>query len=175
MKKSFNISGAIGSTVLIALVLLVALFTLGIIPMYLSNQSATRTLEELRFERDKYKVMLPVYKRLTDVIHTFDQKYHIQQRSALSTQDISMISKTFIELAENTGMAVSIAAPDPRTLENQSKMLAVDLELLGELNDFREILLRLAALPYLVKFEKVRITQTSSGKKYFIKFWLALK
>ncbi len=162
-------------TVVFVMLGLLTFFILGLLPMFIANRNANQELETLTVELQKRNIILPIYARVSKIISKFDKQYKIKGDNTLPISDIPLLSKTLISLAEDQRLAVSLAAPDPRSLDKESSNIAVDIELLGELSDFRKFLLELAALPYLVKFEKIRIIQTSSGKKYFLKFWLALK
>lgn len=147
----------------------------GIIPQYRYLVSLEQKISRFKGEIEEEKYLTPVYESLKNKTQFNESRLlTFPLKESLSKEQTDAIFKTFGETSRKSGMTVLSIVPNINSLTGNSKRLSVNIILHGEYFNFRKFLSRAGEIPYLEYIEDIEIKQTSEGKEYRMKVWLAV-
>ena len=148
---------------------------LGISPRQKSIANLDTEAAKLETEIKAQKALLPVFEDLLKKAKVKGpSNLPFPKKAKLDRAKAVMISDTFREIAQMSGLQLVNVAPDLKTLASKSESLCVNVHLSGDFLNFRDFLIRMEQLPYLKHLEMVRIQPAEGVKEFRLKLWLAL-
>ena len=156
---------------------IIAAFVLVILLPY--NHILSKTdleIANLKDQLARQELQFPLYKSLLKEIKKIeidDLKFVEQEK--LSKEDIQQIPSIIKDLAEKNKMISNKSNPDINSMVNNKGLIMVDVEIEGQLMDFRNFITALNELPYLQDIEDIKITPIEKNRQFNLKIWLAVE
>lgn len=173
--KSPKLHGKIIRYLIICATGILCFVALGIYPRQKSIAGLDTEAAKLETEIMAQKALIPIFKDLLKRAAVKDPTtLPFPKNAKLDRAKAVMISDTFTEMAQMSGLQLVDVAPDLKTLVSGSESLSVNVDLSGDFHNFRDFLIRLEQLPYLKHVERVRIQPAEGVKEFRLKLWLAL-
>jgi len=129
------------------------------------QQNIKSTSSDIRVINEKF---LPVYvkaKKFKEI--NFEPKFPIPKRENIDRKNLSALPDLFQTLALEHNLKLSNKDFDPGVLKTEVKTMPMFLELEGNLQNFRNYLIAIIALPFFDSFEKININSTNKNIKNF--------
>lgn len=149
--------------------LLVVLVLAGLLwPQYnrMTQSGKKRTTAALELERQK--ALFPIFARAKVIADTpFVPQLPTPERNPLERKAIIRLSEIFTEIAWSHNMIVSENSIDLSALNDESATISTEIQLDGNLFDFRSCLVEISALPFLNHIETLTIASDPEGIKKF--------
>jgi len=157
----------IGSGVIVLFVLL------GVIPMQKSLLETEHEIEQARFRIEEQGALHPIYEKMLAIAKAGGATApKLPEKASLGQQGVSGITDTLTGLIVKGGLEAQSVVPDPGSLGQGSKALAVTIHVRGSLDRFREFLAALAVLPSFNNVESVQVKPGSGLWDCTVKVWL---
>jgi len=97
----------------------------------------------------------------------FEPKFSLPKREDLYRKNLSKLPDKFQKLALENNLELSNKNLDLGFLKTKSRSISMSLEMEGKLQDFRNYLIAIIALPFFDSFEKIKINSTQDNIKKF--------
>lgn len=163
------------SYLLICAALALAFLLVGIYPSGRAMKQQAEEIVQTQARIEDQKVLQPIYKGLLDRLRNADAADTVLlPKTGLSLDQIDHISSILEGIASKHGLHLMMATPDVKAITKDSKLMAVSIVMRGSFLGFRKVLLDLVELPYLEHTEEMQIQETSEGKEFKLKIWLAI-
>jgi len=158
---------------LIGLGVVVLFVLLGIVPMQQSLGKLDEDIDQTRFRIEEQNALHPIYKRMQAIATgggvTAPQ---LPVKQSLNQEQVSRLTDTLTQLIVKCGLEAQAVAPDPSSLGQGSKSLAVTVHVRGEQEKFRGFLGELALQPSFENVETVQVAPKGGAMEYTVTFWL---
>ena len=154
---------------------IVLFILIGLLPRQHALRALEKESDSLKEQLEVQRVLEPVYGKLKE--RTAEQQSTVlsyPQKSGLNRDRIAMLPAMLNQVAGNAGMQTVRVSPELSKTDNQVDFLFVNLVLKGDFRHFRNCLTGLGNLPFLERFEEIRIEQTTDGLEYGIRIKLAI-
>ena len=111
---------------------------------------------------------LPVYAKAKKFeVIKFEPRFPIPNRKNMDRKNLSTLPDLFQKLALEHNLKLSNKDLDPDFLNTEAKKIPMFLELDGNLQNFRNYLIAIIALPFFDSFEKININSMDNTIKKF--------
>jgi hypothetical protein len=148
---------------------------IGLYPMQASLSRMDEDMAGTKARIEEQKVLFPLYKELLGKVPKKSLEMPLRSNKAgLAIDQIDGISIQFKKMAQECELEATSVTPDVKSLANNSKSMSVNSILRGDFLKLRRFLLELEKLPYLEQIEEIQIRETTGGKEFTLKTWLAL-
>ena len=118
---------------------------------------------------------MPVYLNLQKALASKDLPVLPNpKKTTISREEAAKFENVFRTIAGESGLRAISLTPDLSNTAGSSKFLLNNAVVKGEFVNFRQMLIKLAAIPYLDRIEEISISQQSDSMEFRIKIWLAL-
>ena len=165
-----SLSYLIFGAIIIAILVLV-----GILPLYRYNSNQAGEIKKIKDQIEERKANVPVYLNLHKALASKDLPVLPNpKKTTISLEEAAKFQNVFRTIAGESGLRAISLTPDLSTMAGSSKFLLNNAVVKGEFVNFRQMLIKLAAIPYLDKIEEINISQQSDSMEFRIKIWLAL-
>jgi len=136
----------------------------GIIPSYRSRVIIDEKIQEARYRIEEYDALQPLYSSLKRTPDRVSSSLTLPTPAALQRTQINMADSSFRDIAGRSGMKVVSIVPDMASFGRDSRMLAVNVSLKGEFENFRNVLKKLGELPYVDHVEEFAIHRVGNSR-----------
>lgn len=147
----------------------------GILPLQNAVRESSEAVARLQETREIQKLALPLYadlkKRLAAPV---SERLPFPKPENLRREEIKKLNFALTNLARMNNLGTTLIEPDMSALIKGESTVAVVMELTGGLNDFRNYLVAVKALPYVGGLEDMQIRQTSRGLLYRIRIRIGI-
>lgn len=154
--------------------LLLILFLLIILPAYVSNSKKSVAIREINNEIEARKANALVYSDLQKALVSKELVLPNPPKITISRDEAAKFQNVFRTMAEESGLRTISLTPDVNMVGGSPKFLSNQAVLKGELVNFRQMLIKLAAVPYMDRIDEISITQQPDAMEFRMKIWLAL-
>jgi hypothetical protein len=147
----------------------------GIFPLYRYTSNQASEIKKIEYQIEEQKGLGPVYLNMQKAMEgKYLQGLPNPKKITISREEAAKFQNVFRAIAEKSGLMTISLTLDLNTMAGSSKLLLHNAVVKGEFANFREMLIALAAIPYVDKIEEIRIQQNSDSMEFRIKIWLAL-
>ena len=154
-------------------VLLLLLF--GLRPMHASIGRLDEEIALIKARLAQQKELAPLYNELGKQVMREDSNIlPTTEKAKLSVDQVGGISLQFQKIARECNLEAISVTPDAKSLTRDRKFMPVNLTLKGDFLRLRKFLFGIERLPYLEHTEEIQIQETSEGKEFRVKTWLAV-
>jgi hypothetical protein len=132
--------------------------------------------QETRNRIETQNKLIPLYARLiTATDYQPAEELQCPERETLATDEIAAVPSVFDTAAEQCGLRMISAVPQPGFSEDKGRLLRVDLALQGPFHKFRDFLLTLGAMPKLSHLQSIWIKKDRPHERMEVVLWLAVE
>ena len=166
------------NTIVYLIIYLFVLTAVFLIWIYPNQKKISELNEDIISESNKIeeqRMFGPLFKKL--LLKTQgknDKQFPVVKSEKFPKGNIFKIPLIFTEIAKVNKLIIIKSEPDVNTLKEGSNSLRVKLALKGDFFNFREFLIELYKIPYMIKIESIQIDAGRDMKEFRIKIWLAL-
>lgn len=155
--------------------IVVALFVIAaILPSYLSKALLDKKIRVLRYQIEEHETLLPLYRSLINAPKGDSSVLIVPASSRLEKTGLDSALKAVSSISDKSGMTVISILPDLDYGTKNAGNMAVNIALRGNLENFRTVLTKLGALPYLNHIEELSIQQKPNTQTLAFKIKIIL-
>ncbi|MEN8785936.1 MAG: hypothetical protein ABF379_16375 [Akkermansiaceae bacterium] len=161
---------------LIFLLVVVAIFLVGLLPATRELGRTNSNIEKLREDLERQEILLPIHFQLQNQTNQpLPEGISAHRLEAFKVDDLDGLPVVFQELAGSSNLKLISVTPQARSLEGDRELLRVDALLRGEFENFQLFLNRLNKMPTLETVESLAINVDELGPEMRLSIWLAIK
>jgi Tfp pilus assembly protein PilO len=154
----------------------VGVLAMGLVGIYPNHRTAIeleKQLEDMKTKLANQQLISPVYRQLMEKAKPVDSKgLSVPANAAAGVAEIDRFPSLIGELADRNRMVVERVAPDSKSYEGSSNALRMNVALTGDFFDFRQMLIDLESIPYLINIEEIKIETGEHTKKFSVRLLL---
>ncbi|MBN2283450.1 MAG: type 4a pilus biogenesis protein PilO [Deltaproteobacteria bacterium] len=176
MKRSFGREYTKGTTLFLicaALLVIVLFFFLWIAPLQDSLAVLDEEIAVAKARVDIQEKIRPLYAKLAEKAKSDESaRLPLPKKESLPKLRIESILPAFSEIAKKHDMKIESFNPVIEALDQTPGRLRVDMSIVGNFFDFRELLVDMGAVPYVESIEEIQIERADTMKRINMKVWL---
>ncbi|EFI33364.1 hypothetical protein Dthio_PD0692 [Desulfonatronospira thiodismutans ASO3-1] len=152
------------------------LIVLGVMPVREDLTSQEQEKARLQAEIKRQEVFQPLYAEIMQRREEPEPPDAVKDhhRDIADAPSIDVIADRLGAMAADSGLDNISFSPVPQSLDNDSGLLLVNGQMQGPLQNFRELLLRLAGTEAFEGLEDLEIHGTESLPRYSLSLWVRL-
>ena len=156
--------------------LAIALFVgVAIVPAFFSMAESEREIEQVEFELERQQKLFPIFVKLLKASREKSPELlPLPETTKLSRGNTDQATVMLRELAADSNLKVENIVPDMQTILKGSKFLKVRAVFSGDMDDFRDLLVKLGGVPYLQHTDnfKLQTMEASHQLRFGLTLWL---
>ena len=147
-----------------------------ILPYHFKISNQVKENDKLKYQIKEQKELAPVYNML---LNAADNKNILvlshPEKTFLPRSEAQKFQNDFKQATAKSGLKLIEFTPDINTSASPSTSFLHHVILMGELADFRKMLMELGAISYMDRIEDINIQQTAGSMEFKMKVWIAIK
>lgn len=158
----------------ICMIGMLAFSLVGIFPNLSALKQLDEEIETLNHKVQAQEILHPIY---IELIRQAQEKVPtnlpLPVEETISGENIADINEIFASMASQSGVIFESGIPDPSSYLDESNQLIMNIVFSGDFFNFRDLLMRISAMPYLINIKHIQIKTDGSMKR--LAFKLALR
>ena len=147
---------------------------LSIFPNYIAYSDITNNINLLKGQIEEQKILSPIFTDLSNKTNfEVPEDLPFPKKEKLSENETGNISAIIRDIVRRNGFKLDSILTDVGGLMDGSGMLKMSIEMTGNFNKLRTMILQFGTLPYLEHIEAIRIENTKDKQKDLMTLWLA--
>ncbi len=135
----------------------------GIVPAYWNHVHLAQKISEARRLIEENEALRPVFGSLQNARGNVSSILTVPARAAMQRSELERVNASFRDIAGRAGMKVVSIVPDLVSGED-TRLLAVNLSLRGNFEDFRNVLKSVGELPYVDHIEEFAVRRAGNSR-----------
>jgi len=147
---------------------------IAIFPNYLSYNNVVHEISLLEYQIEEQKILSPIFEDLSKKAQfQKPESLPFPPADKLSRDDTDKITPIIREIVEVNGFKLEAIDTDIESLMTESGILKLSLNLTGEFQHLRNLLLDLGSLNYLEHIELIQIEYFGDKNRIDLTIWIA--
>lgn len=158
------------------IILVAAIVFLGILPTRMEIQRLDQEAIDLRAGIEEQKLLYPLYASLLRKVDDKSDFEMLIEELGHEPEPVNVDNAAgiFSRMAQSAGMNEAYFTPVPESLTREAGTLLMDGNLKGELDNFRDFLLKVSSWEYFSRFELLEIQSRIHGSEYNLRMWMSI-
>lgn len=158
----------------IGIFVILLLIFLGIMPLKNAQAGLDKQMAELRYRIEEQRILVPLYKSLTEREREDVRILPLPPRSSLPQAQINTIPKLIGNAARQSGLSLMSVSPKLAGVTGGTKTLPIHVSLRGDFFKFRKFLINMGAVPYIQHIEEISIQEVPGAREFMLKIFVAV-
>lgn len=160
----------------ICMIGMLAFSLVGIFPNLSSLRQMDEEIETLNYKVQAQEILHPVYAELIrQTQEKIPSNLPLPAEETVSGENIAAINEIFASMAEQAGVSFENGVPDPSNYLEESNRLIMNVTFSGDFFNFRDLLMRISKMPYLINVMHIQIKTQGTIKRLVLKLALRQK
>lgn len=147
---------------------------LSIFPNYITYSNIESEINILQSQIEEQKILSPIFNDLSSKAKFKDpDDLPFPKKEKLSKNETSSISGIIQNIILLNGFELNSILTDVGGLMDGSGILKMSVEVTGDFENLRKLILQLGTLPYLEHIENIQINNANDKQNILLKLWIA--